>query len=89
MNVPSIYLMHNVGFSGAFSEAISSQFSMYIFAISGDNGEPIVKSFSCWYISDLEELCLYTEYQLFYTVIYQVLVRSPRDGSIPVDFEPP
>ena len=36
-----MYLNHIVGFRDIDSNAISSNYSIYIFAIAGDNGEPI------------------------------------------------
>ena len=38
MNVPSTYLSHIDGFSDVDPDAISSKYSMYKFANTGDNG---------------------------------------------------
>ena len=52
MNVSSTYLSHIDGFSDVDPNAISSKYSMYKFANTGDNGEPIANPSSCRYISD-------------------------------------
>lgn len=39
-----MYLRHIVGFSDAASKAIYWKYSIYMFAIMGDNEEPIVKA---------------------------------------------
>ena len=51
MNVSSPYQSHIDGFSGVDPNAISSKYSMYMLANTGDNGEPIASP-SCWNISD-------------------------------------
>ena len=51
MNVSSTYLSYIDGFSDADPNGISSKYSMYILANTGDNGEPIASP-SCRYISD-------------------------------------
>ena len=52
MNVSSTYLSHIDGFSEVDPNAISSKYSMYMLANTGNNGEPIISPFSCCYISD-------------------------------------
>ena len=52
MNVSSMYLSYIDGFSDVDPNAISSKYSMYMFANTGDNGETIASSSSCRYISD-------------------------------------
>ena len=51
MNVSSTYLSHIDGFSDVDPNAISSKYSMYMLANTGDNGEPIASPSSCRYIS--------------------------------------
>ena len=53
MNVSSTYLSHIDGFSDVDPNAISSKYSMYLLANTGDNGEPIASPSSCRYTSDL------------------------------------
>ena len=50
MNVSSIYLSHINGFSDIDPNAISSKYSMYMLANTGDNGKPKASRSSCWYI---------------------------------------
>ena len=52
MNVLSPYLSHIDGFSDVDPNAISSKYSMYMLANTGDNAEPIAIPSSCRYISD-------------------------------------
>ena len=52
MNVSSTYLSHIDGFSDVDPNAISSEYSMYMLANTGNNGEPIVIPPSCRYISN-------------------------------------
>ena len=52
MNVSSTYLRHIDGFSDVDPNAISSKYSMYMLANTGDNGEPIASPSSYRYISD-------------------------------------
>ena len=52
MNVSSTYLSHIDGFSDVDPNVISSKYSMYMLANTGDNGEPIASPSSCRYISD-------------------------------------
>ena len=52
MNVSSTYLSHIDGFSDVDPNTISSKYSMYMLANTGDNGEPIASPSSCRYISD-------------------------------------
>ena len=52
MNVSSTYLSHIDGFSDVDPNAVSSKYSMYMLANTGDNGEPIASPSSCQYISD-------------------------------------
>ena len=65
MNVSSTYLSHIDGFSDVDPNAISSKYSMYKFANTGDNGEPIASPSSCQYISD----------PMIYTVIVVILAK--------------
>ena len=51
MNVSSAYLTHIDGFSDVDPNAISSRYSMYMLANTGDNGQPIASP-SFQYISD-------------------------------------
>ena len=41
MNVSSLYLSHNDGFNGVDPNAISSKYSMFMFANTSYNGDPI------------------------------------------------
>ena len=52
MNVSSTYLSHIDGFSDVDPNAISSNYSTYMLANTGDNGEPTACLSSCRYISD-------------------------------------
>ena len=52
MNVSSTYLSHIDGFSNVDLNDISSKFSMYMLANTGDNGKHIASPSSCWYVSD-------------------------------------
>ena len=52
MNVSSTYLSHIDGFDDVDPNAISSKYSMYMIANTGDHGEPIASPSSCRYISD-------------------------------------
>ena len=52
MNVSSTYLGLIDGFSDVDPNAISSKYSMYMLANTGDYGEPIASPSSCRYISD-------------------------------------
>ena len=52
MNVSSTYLSHFDGFSDVDPNAISSKYSMYMLANTGDNGEPIASPSSCRNKSD-------------------------------------
>lgn len=45
MKVSSTYFRHPVGFSGTVSKGISSNYSVYMFTHTADNGEPIAKPF--------------------------------------------
>ena len=47
----STYLSHIDGFSDVDPNAISSKYSMYMLANTGNNGEPITSPSSCQYIS--------------------------------------
>ena len=51
-NVSSTYLSHNNGFSDVDTNAISSKYSMYMLANSGENGSPIASPSYCQYTSD-------------------------------------
>lgn len=51
------FLNHNVGIRACVPIAFSSEYSMYMFTITGNNGEPITKPCSCWYMSDYLEEC--------------------------------
>ena len=52
MNVSSTYLSHIDGFSDVDPNAISSKYSMYMLANTGDNVEPRASPSSCRYILD-------------------------------------
>ena len=52
MNVSSTYLSHIDDFSDVDPNAISSKYSMYMLADTGDKGEPIANPSSCQYISN-------------------------------------
>ena len=52
MNGSSTYLSHIDGFNEVDPNAISSMYSMYMLAKTGDNGDPIASPSSCRYISD-------------------------------------
>ena len=52
MNVSSTYLSQISGFSDIDPNAISSKYSMYMLANTGDNGETIASPSSSRYISD-------------------------------------
>ena len=52
MNVSSTYLSHRDGLSDVHPNAISSKYSMYMWANTSDNGEPIASPSSCRYLSD-------------------------------------
>ena len=52
MNVSSTHLSHIDGFSDVNPKAISSKYSIYMFANTGNNGEPIASPSSCRYISN-------------------------------------
>ena len=52
MNMSSTYLSHKDDFSDIDPNAISSQYSMYMLANTGDYGEPIASPSSCRYMSD-------------------------------------
>ena len=52
MNVSSTYLSHIDGFNDVDHITISSKYSMYMLANTGDNAEPKDSSPSCQYISD-------------------------------------
>ena len=52
MNVSSTYLSHIDGFGDVDSNAISSNYSLYMLANTCDNGGAIANPSSCWYISD-------------------------------------
>ena len=47
-----MYLSHIDGFSDVDPNAISSKYSMYMLANTGNNGEPLASLSSCRYISD-------------------------------------
>ena len=50
-NVSSTYLSHIDGFSDVELKAISLKSSMYTLANTRDNGDPIARFSSCWYMS--------------------------------------
>ena len=52
MNVSSTYLIHIDGFSDVDPNAISSKYSMYMLANTGEKGEPITNPSSWQYIWD-------------------------------------
>ena len=52
MNMSSTYPSHIDGFSDVDPNAISSKYSMYLSANTGDNSEPIASPSFCQYISD-------------------------------------
>ena len=56
-----MYLNNIVGFRDIDSNAISSKYSIYIFAIAGDNGEPIAKPSSSRYMCDPIPRCFVCE----------------------------
>ena len=66
--MPSTYLSHIDGFRDVDPNAISSKYSMYMLADTGDNDEPDANPSSCRYISDpnREVGCLHTESQHFH-----------------------
>lgn len=43
IKVSSTYLSHTVSLNGAIPKAIYSKYSRYMFAITGDNDEPMAK----------------------------------------------
>ena len=47
MNVSSMYQSHIDGYSDVDPNAISSKYSIYVLANTGDNGEPIASPSSC------------------------------------------
>ena len=52
MNASSVYLSHIDGLSNIDPNAISSKYSMYMLANTGDSGDPIASPPFCWYMSD-------------------------------------
>ena len=52
MNVSSTYLIHIDDFSDVDPKAISSKYSMYMLAITGDNSDTKASLSSCQYMSD-------------------------------------
>ena len=83
MKVSSTYLNHIVSFRDIDSNAISSKFSIYIFTIAGDNGEPIAKPSSCWYMCDPILKCVVCVQKVNISIKWSIgkLVRSSRDES--------
>lgn len=63
--VLSVYLSYIPGSSCEISEDISSKNSIYIFAITWDNGDPIAKPSSCWYM---------LEYNWIYFVLHRTSI---------------
>lgn len=50
-----IYFIHGGGLSGVDSKAISSMYSMFMFDIVGNNGDPITKHSSCRYMPTISK----------------------------------
>ena len=67
MNVSSTYLSHIDGFSDVDPDAISSKYSMYMLANTGDNGETITKEIL------LNKYSLSDTKQFFKVVIFDFL----------------
>ena len=72
MNVSSTYLSHIDGFSDVDPNVLSSKYSMYMLAITGDDGGSHNQFFLSVYIKFHTEVgCLYTESQQFHKIIYR------------------
>ena len=83
IKVSSTYLNHIVGFRDIDSNAISSKYSIYIFAIAGDNGEPIAKPVNICVIPFRSVLFVYREstspsdYLLEYWSVFLWMCQRP------------
>ena len=83
MNVSSTYLSHIDGFSDVDPNAISSKYSMYMLANTGDNGELKASPSSCQNISDpIPKLVVSTQKVNISTRLsIGIQVRSSSKGS--------
>ena len=78
-NISSTYLSHIDGFCDVELNAISLNYSMYTLVNTGDNGDPIARPSSCWYMSDsIGKLVVFTQkVNIFIRLSIWIQVHSP------------
>lgn len=52
MQVSTKYTSNTVNLSSDIPKAVSASYYVYMFAITGDNSEPITKPSFCWHVSN-------------------------------------
>lgn len=75
MKVSTAYLSHPGGLNGAVPKIISSEDSTYMSAITGINGEPIAKPYSCW-----NNVICTQNVNISISLSIEMLVRYPNEG---------